>query len=91
MSEGRDASLRRVDPLRFCIEMELEGFDSQHPFSPAPSLHVVEAFLRSIARSLKGRLDTQCRITINIVEKYWRELRHLIKSTSGYKYPAEAA
>lgn len=78
-----------ADLHRFCLSAQLPSFDPTLPFSPPPTAYTIEAFLRSLARGLRGRLDPNGKITLNTLTTCWRELRHVLKVETGYVVPPD--
>lgn len=78
-----------ADLHRFCLSARIPSFDPTLPFSPPPTAYTIEAFLRSLARGLNGRLDPNGKITLNTLTTCWRELRHILKVETGYIVPPD--
>lgn len=75
--------------VSFCLLAELPSFDAQRPFHPLPDLHTFEAFLRWLARQLKGRNDPNGKLTVGTVRKLQCELNLCIHQETGQRYPGE--
>jgi len=68
---------------------KIESFDPSKPFSPLSSLYVVEAFIRTLARELKGQNDPNGKITVTTMLKSWQEFKFCIDQDTGSRFPGE--
>lgn len=70
---GHRFSIRSGDPV-----------NPDHPFEPLPSTTRLQLFLRWMARTRNGAIEA--RLTVRTIEKYWRELRLMIRRATGHRY-----